>query len=72
MWQTGQVGFGFEFESDESDQFDFLEEIKLDGIESGSIYILCFFRSLINLDLTVGHLILDQVRIRMSQMDFFF
>jgi hypothetical protein len=55
--RAGQVGFG----SNGSGQFDFLEEIRLGRV--GSIYILCFFRSLIDSDWIKGHLISGQVEL---------
>jgi hypothetical protein len=48
----------FRFESDGSDQFDFLKKIRSDRIES--IY-MCFFRSLINFNWIKDHLILDRI-----------
>jgi hypothetical protein len=59
---VGQFGFG----SDGSGQFDRLEEIGSDRVGSrsdrvGSIYILCFFRFLIDFDWIEGHLILGWV-----------
>jgi hypothetical protein len=57
---ASRVGFG----SDGSGQFDFLEEIGSDHVGSGrvgSIYMLCFFRSLIDLDWIESHLISDRV-----------
>jgi hypothetical protein len=42
-----------------SGQFDFLEEIRSGWV--GSIYMLCFFRSLIDFDWIEGHLISDRV-----------
>jgi hypothetical protein len=41
--RTGRFGFGFG-----SGQFDFLEEIGSGRIKVGSIYMFCFFRSLID------------------------
>jgi hypothetical protein len=63
--RAGKVGFGFE--SGRSDQFNILEEIGSDRI--GSIYMLCFFRSLIDFNWIEGHLISSrigsgQVRVR--------
>jgi uncharacterized spore protein YtfJ len=59
-----RVGFGFG--SDGSGQFDFLEEIGsgLFGSGSGrvvSIYMLCFFRSLIDFDWIKDHLISGRI-----------
>jgi hypothetical protein len=59
--RTGQVGFGFG-----SGQFDLLEEIGSGRVRSGSgrvgsIYILYFFRSLIDFDWIKSHLILGRV-----------
>jgi hypothetical protein len=42
--------FGFGFGSDGSGQFDFLIEIGSGQGRVGSIYMLCFFRSLIDFD----------------------
>jgi hypothetical protein len=71
---SGRVGFGFE--SDGSDQFDFLEEIGSGRVGSesgrvGSIYMLCFFRFLIDFDLIEGHLISGRVLFESDQFDFF-
>jgi hypothetical protein len=69
----GRVGFG-------SDQFDFLEKIGSDRVRSGSgrvgsIYMLCFFRLLIDFNWIEGHLISGQIgsnriRIGSDQFDF--
>jgi hypothetical protein len=71
--RASRVGFG-------SDQFDFLEEIGLGRVRLGSgwvgsIYMLCFFRSLIDFDWIEGHLISDRVgssriRVGSNQFDF--
>jgi hypothetical protein len=58
----GRVGSGFG-----SDQFDLLKEIgscRIGLLSSrvGSIYMLCFFTSLIDFNWTKGHLILNWVR----------
>jgi hypothetical protein len=53
-----------------SGQFDFLEEIGLDRV--GSIYMLCFFRFLIDFDLIEGHLISDQVGFRSDRISLTF
>jgi hypothetical protein len=75
-----QVGFGFG--SGRSGQFDLLEEIRSGRVRSrsgriGSIYILYFFRSLIDFDLIKSNLIsgrvgsgLDRVWIGSDQFDF--
>jgi hypothetical protein len=60
------VGFG----SDGSGQFDFLEEIGSGQGRVGSIYMLCFFRSLIDFDWIKGHLISGRVRVKSDQFDF--
>jgi hypothetical protein len=57
-----ELGFG----SGRSGQFDFLEEIGLGRVGSGSdrigsIYMLCFFRSLIDFDWIEYHLISGRV-----------
>jgi hypothetical protein len=71
--RAGRVGFGFG--SDGSGQFDFLEEIRSGRVGSvsgrvGLIYMLCFFRSLINFDWIEDHLISGRVRVRSDQFDF--
>jgi hypothetical protein len=58
--RADRVGFGFG--SGGSGQFDFLEEIGSGRVRSGSvwvgsIYMLCFFRSLIDFDWIESHLI---------------
>jgi hypothetical protein len=70
--RAGRIGFGFE--SDGSDQFDFLEEIGSDRV--GSIYMLCLFISLLDFDWIKGHLISGRVgsgrvQIGSDQFDFF-
>jgi hypothetical protein len=55
--RAGRVGFGFG--SGRSGQFDFLEKIGSGRI--GSIYMLCFFRSLIDFDWIESHLISGRV-----------
>jgi hypothetical protein len=56
--RAGRVGFGFR--SGGSGQFDLLEEIWSGRV--GSIYMLCFFISLIDFDWIEGHLISGRVR----------
>jgi hypothetical protein len=66
----GRVRFGFG--SNISGQFDLLEKIETGRV--GSIYMLCFFRSLIDFDWIEGDLRSDQVRSgldRSGQFDFF-
>jgi hypothetical protein len=65
--RAGRVGFGLSG----SGQFDLLEENRV-----GSIYILCFFRSLVDFDWIEGHLISgrvgsNRVRVGSDQFDFF-
>jgi hypothetical protein len=55
---------------DGSGQFDFLEEIGSGQGQVGSIYMLCFFRSLIDFDWIKDHLISGRVRIGLDQFDF--
>jgi hypothetical protein len=62
--RTGRVGFGFR--SDGSGRFDFLEEIGSGRIRS--IYMLCFFISLIDFDWIKCHLISGWVE--SGQFDF--
>jgi hypothetical protein len=57
----GRVRFGFRFGSDGSSQFNFLEEIGSGRVRFGSIYMLCFFRSLIDFDWIKNHLISGRV-----------
>jgi hypothetical protein len=59
--RAGRDRFGFG--SDGSGQFDFLEEIGSGQgrVGSESIYMLCFFRSLIDFDWIKDHLISDRV-----------
>jgi hypothetical protein len=56
-------------------KFDFLKEIGSGRVESGydrvNLYIVFFFRSLIDFDWIEGHLILGRVRIRSNQFIFF-
>jgi predicted ThiF/HesA family dinucleotide-utilizing enzyme len=66
--RAGRVGFGFGFGSGRLGQFDFLEEIGSGQGRVGSIYMLCFFRSLIDFDWIKGHLISG--RIGPGQFDF--
>jgi hypothetical protein len=58
--RAGRVRFGFG--SDGSGQFDLLKEIESGRSRIGSIYMLCFFKFLIDFDLIEVHLISGQIR----------
>jgi hypothetical protein len=67
----GRVGSG-----SGSGQFDFLEEIGLDRVGSGSgrvnLYVVFFFRSLIDFDWIKGHLISGRVEFGLDRVSLTF